>query len=164
MPVEASPPVSAGDAPRPLILFDGVCNLCEGTVRWVLARDRRQRFHFASLQSAAAAAALAEVRAPDAAPLPDSLVLLDADGLHLRSSAALRIAGQLGLPWSLARVLLLVPPVLRDAVYDWVARHRYRWFGRKDACLVPTPELAARFLDADEVRDRGGDGGDAADG
>lgn len=128
-----------------MILFDGVCNLCNGAVTWVIERDKRAHFHFASLQSDAASGALAAVNAP--AIMPDSIVLLDADGVHVRSDAALRIAAELGLPWSLLSIARIVPRVIRDAVYDYIARNRYRWFGRRDVCMLPAPGVADRFLD-----------------
>ena len=135
----------------PLILFDGVCNLCNTAVQWVIARDQRATFRFASVQSAAARAAIEErIGADAAARLPDSIVLLDERGLHTRSTAALRIAAKLGFPWSLAAIWFVLPRFLRDPVYDFIARRRYRWFGKKDACMVPSPELRARFLDANE--------------
>ena len=128
----------------PLILFDGVCNLCNAAVQWVIERDRRSVFRFGALQSEAGRAALrGEAAAED---LPDSIVLIDAAGTHTRSDAAIRIARGLGFPWSLAAVGLAVPRPLRDAVYSWVARNRYRWFGKSESCRVPTPELRARFV------------------
>ncbi len=132
----------------PTILFDGVCNLCDGTVRWVIAHDRGEKFRFASLQSRAARGVLEAAGAGDA--LPDSIVLVEGGRVRTRSDAAIGIARGLGFPWSLACVVALLPRALRDVVYDWVARNRYRWFGRQNACAVPTPELRARFLDADE--------------
>lgn len=129
----------------PVILFDGVCNLCNGAVTWVIERDKRAYFRFASLQSGAARSALSDAGAP--AIMPDSIVLLDADGVHVRSDAALRIAARLGMPWSLLSLARIVPRVLRDAVYDFIARNRYRWFGRRDVCMLPTAGVADRFLD-----------------
>jgi predicted DCC family thiol-disulfide oxidoreductase YuxK len=134
---------------RPVILFDGLCNLCAGSVRFVLERDPAGVFDFASLQTDAARALLSESGAPP--DLPDSVVLVDGDGIHVRSEAALRIAARLRTPWPLLSVFRILPRALRDAAYDFVARHRYRWFGKRDACLVPTPALRARFLDAGEL-------------
>ena len=125
-----------------------MCNLCTGAVQFVLERDRADRFDFASLQSAAARRLLGEAGAP--AVLPDSIVLLDEQGLHTRSDAALRIAARLRQPWPLLRAFRILPKGLRDWAYDFVARRRHRWFGTRDACLVPTPELRGRFLDAGE--------------
>lgn len=130
------------------MLFDGVCNLCNGAVVWILERDRRGVFRFASLQSAAARRLLEAAPAP--AERPDSIVLVDEAGVHTRSAAVLRIARRLGFPWSLAALARLIPRPGRDALYDAVARRRYRWFGKREACLIPTPERRARFLDADE--------------
>ena len=129
----------------PVILFDGVCNLCNGFVQFVIARDPAARFHFAALQSESARRLLARV--DGLGEVPDSVVLVDRGRIYTRSSAALRIARGLPFPWSLARALIVVPRPLRDWVYDRVARHRYRWFGRKDTCMVPTPDVRARFLE-----------------
>ena len=138
---------------RPVILFDGVCNLCNSAVQWVIERDKEGRFDFASLQSDAARRELVDVMtAKEIEALPDSIVLLDADGVHIRSAAALRIVRELGSRFVLLRLGVVLPRPIRDAVYDMVARNRYRWFGRRDACMTPTPDIAARFLEADEPR------------
>ena len=136
------------DDAGPIVLFDGVCNLCDAFVLFVIDHDRRSRFRFAALQSDAARATLE--RAGQVGELPDSVVLVDGRRVYTRSDAALRVVRSLGLPWSLLVVLLVVPRFLRDPIYDWVARNRYRWFGRQTACRVPTAELRGRFLDADE--------------
>jgi predicted DCC family thiol-disulfide oxidoreductase YuxK len=128
-----------------LILFDGVCNLCNGFVRFVIARDPGGTFQFGALQSAAARRVLELHDAPEA--LPDALVLVEEGALHWRSTAVLRIAKGLTFPWPLTYVLIAVPRPLRDAIYVLVARHRYRWFGQRDQCMVPTQELRSRFLD-----------------
>jgi predicted DCC family thiol-disulfide oxidoreductase YuxK len=138
---------------RPVILFDGVCNLCNSTVQWVIERDKEGQFDFATLQSDAARRELA--RAMDEKEidaLPDSIVLLDSDGVHVHSAAALRIARGLGSWFALIRLAIVLPRPIRDAVYNLIARNRYRWFGRRDTCMTPTPDLAARFLHADEPR------------
>ncbi len=132
----------------PVILFDGVCNLCNGVVQFVIRRDPRARFRFASLQSAAARDLLTRHGVAD--DLPDSVVLVANGRVRTKSAAALGVAGGLGLPWSLLGVFWLVPAFLRDAVYDWIARNRYRWFGRREECMVPTPALRERFLDTHE--------------
>ena len=128
-----------------VILFDGVCNLCNGFVQFVIARDPRAQFAFASLQSKAAARLLSK-RPRWTESTPDSIVLIDGGTVYRESSAVLRIARGLGFPWALAYAAMAVPPPLRDWVYRWVARHRYRWFGRREVCMIPTPELRARFL------------------
>lgn len=133
---------------HPVVLFDGVCNLCNRAVVWLLERDDEARLRFASLQSGAARELLQQSGVADPRTLPDSIVLVDHDRVHLRSTAALRIAGMLGFPYSLLRLALVVPRPLRDGVYNFIARHRYRWFGRRDVCMRPRPEWASRFLDA----------------
>lgn len=135
---------------HPLVLFDGTCNLCNGAVQFVLRRDPRAHFRFASLQSAAAKSALAA--AGVTAALPDSIVVVHRGRVRVKSGAALAIARGLRFPWPLLTVFWLVPFSLRDLVYDWIARNRYRWFGKRDECWVPTKELRARFLDAGEAR------------
>ena len=137
-----------GDADKPLILFDGDCNLCNGFVQFVIRRDPRARFRFAALRSAAAQAALADAGVRE--ELPDSIVLLQGGRVRTRSAAALAILRGLGWLWPLLSIFLVVPRPLRDWVYDWVARNRIRWFGRQQSCWVPTPELRARFVDVDE--------------
>ena len=127
-----------------MILFDGVCNLCNRFVLFVIDRDRNAHFAFASLQGETARHLLE----PHALAGDLSTLVLVEDGrISTRSTAALRIASQLGTAWSVCRVLLLIPRPARDLVYDWIARHRYAWFGRLDSCRLPTPELRARFLD-----------------
>jgi len=146
-PGTAAPP--ARDGEPALILFDGVCNLCNGAVLFVLDRDPRARFRFAPLQGDEAARRLA-AHGPEAARMRaalSSIVLLEDGALHTRSTAALRIARRLRWPWPLLYAAIAIPAPIRDLVYDWVARNRYRWFGREDACRVPTPTLRARFLD-----------------
>lgn len=129
----------------PVVLFDGTCHLCDGTVQWLLAHDRRRVLRFAALQSDAAQQLLS---ARASGPLPDSLVLIDDQGVHVRSEAVLQIAAHLGSPWSWWRVTRIVPGSLRDRLYAWVAANRYRWFGRRDVCMRPAPDVRERFLDA----------------
>jgi predicted DCC family thiol-disulfide oxidoreductase YuxK len=131
-----------------IILFDGVCNLCSGVVRFVIARDPHARFRFAALQSDAARRVCAEVGAtPPAAVDPDTIIVI-ADGRALeRSDAALAIASRLPFPWPMFGVFRILPRALRDWLYRFVAKNRYRWFGKSDTCMMPTPELRARFLE-----------------
>jgi predicted DCC family thiol-disulfide oxidoreductase YuxK len=126
-----------------VLLFDGVCTLCNGVVRFVIDRDRAGRFQFAALQSDAGRRLLGGVPQP----VPDSFVLFEDGRVFTRSAAALRVARGLPFPWPLAWAFIIVPRPVRDWAYDVVARHRYRWFGRGDTCLVPAPEERARFLD-----------------
>ena len=141
------------DADKALILFDGECNLCNGFVQFVIKRDPKARYRFAALGSAAAQAALDAAGAAQA--LPDSIVLVSGGRLRTKSAAALTIMRSLGWLWPLTSVFMIVPRPLRDLIYDWVARNRIRWFGRRQACWVPTPELRSRFAD---LEDRGSAG------
>ena len=126
-----------------VIYYDGLCGLCDRFVGFVLPRDRRQRYHVAPLQGETARARLRDL--PD--PAASSTVILDDEGtLRVRSDAALAILTGLGGVWRGAAVLRLVPRPIRDAVYDWIARHRHRWFGRLAACRIPSAEERERFL------------------
>jgi predicted DCC family thiol-disulfide oxidoreductase YuxK len=129
---------------RSIVLFDGVCNLCNGSVVFVIARDPERRFAFAALQTDAARALLRQASAPD--PLPDTIVLIENGRVYTKSTAALRIARGLRFPWPMASAFLAVPRPVRDWIYDAVARSRYRWFGRRDVCMVPTADVQRRFI------------------
>ncbi|WP_067649135.1 thiol-disulfide oxidoreductase DCC family protein [Dokdonella koreensis] len=128
----------------PVIVFDGNCLLCSRSVRFVLRHDRAHRFRFAAQQGVSGQALLAR-HGLDPADPPSFLLVEDGHG-HLESEALLRVLRGLGGGWRLAGLLRAVPRPLRDAAYRWIARNRYRWFGRSDACLVPGPDVAARFL------------------
>jgi len=127
-----------------IIFFDGVCNLCNGFVQFVIERDPEARFRFAPLQSDAARARLGQAVMPGTAP--STVLLWQNDRLYDRSTAALLILQQLRFPWKLTAVLFVVPRPLRDWIYDLIARRRYRWFGQRETCMVPTPDLRRRFL------------------
>ncbi|MCG8383935.1 MAG: thiol-disulfide oxidoreductase DCC family protein [Cytophagales bacterium] len=132
---------------KEIIFFDGVCNLCNGAVNFIIDRDRHGRFLFASLQSGLAKDKL-DPTGVDVSKL-DSIVLLKKDGtVREKSSAVLHIAKRLGGGWPLMYVFMLLPKPIRDLAYDFIARNRYKWFGRQDQCRMPTPELRQRFLDA----------------
>ena len=143
--------MSAGvsDAEHPtIILFDGACNLCSGAVRFVIARDPHAQCRFASLQSSAARAACAKVGYDlPASATPSTIVVIEGGRALERSDAALAIASRMSFPWPMFGVIRVLPRGLRDALYRFAARNRYRWFGRADACLVPRVELKERFLD-----------------
>ena len=129
----------------PLLLYDGECGFCDGTVQFVLRRDPGGALAFATLQGAQGRRLLAEH--PALAGV-DSVIWVDADGPRVRTDAVLRLGRYLGGPWALLAALgRLVPRALRDAAYDAFARRRYRWFGRVDACALPAPEERRRFLD-----------------
>jgi predicted DCC family thiol-disulfide oxidoreductase YuxK len=128
-----------------IILFDGVCNLCNSSVNFVIRRDRHNRFRFASLQSDIAQQLAARLQFSVAAM--ESFILISDGKTYFKSTAALKVARELGFPWNLLYAFIIIPRPLRDTVYSWIARNRYRWFGRKDACMVPTPELRKKFLE-----------------
>lgn len=116
------------------------------TVQFVIDRDPAARFHFAALQSEAGVKALAAHGAAPVTGDPDSVVLIEDARVYTHSDAALRIARRLSGLWPALYALIVVPRLVRDAVYRFIARNRYRWFGRTEACRIPTPELRARFL------------------
>jgi predicted DCC family thiol-disulfide oxidoreductase YuxK len=132
------------DTSRPVIFFDGVCNLCNRTIQLIIKYDRRQRFLFAPLQSAAGKAALAAAGSPGNDT--GSVILYYNGRYHTRSAAALNTFKLLGGAWPLLYAFIIVPPFIRNTIYNQIARNRYKWFGQRSACMVPTPELAARFL------------------
>jgi predicted DCC family thiol-disulfide oxidoreductase YuxK len=137
-------------APKAIVLFDGECNFCNGTVQFILDRDPHAHFSFASLQSAAARELLAS-HGRDPADL-DTVVLIEGDAISDRSTAALRIARRLRGPVRFLYAFVIVPRALRDLVYRAFAKHRYRLFGRSETCRVPTAAERARFVDAAVVR------------
>ena len=140
---EGAARIATGD--HPVVLFDGVCNLCDAAVRFLIDRDPDARLRFAPLQSQAAAALLAGLgRASPATP--EAIYLVERGRLWEGSDAALRIAHRLRGPWRLAGAFLALPRPLREPIYRAIARNRFRWFGRRDACRVPTADLRARFL------------------
>lgn len=128
-----------------IILFDGVCNLCNGFVQFMIKHDSKRRFRYASLQSETGQSLLKSVGFP--ADEIDTVVLIEAGTGYTRSDVALRVARRLGGFWPLFTVFYIIPRPIRNAVYNWIARNRYRWFGKREACMVPTPELKSLFLD-----------------
>lgn len=126
-----------------IIFFDGVCNLCSGAVRFVLKRDRKNRFKFASLQSDFARERLRKFGSHESL---ETIVLIDHGRLFKKSDAALEIARHLDFPWPLWYALKIFPRAIRDFFYEFVARNRYRWFGKSDHCMLPAPELSERFV------------------
>ncbi|MEK9502758.1 thiol-disulfide oxidoreductase DCC family protein [Gaopeijia maritima] len=128
----------------PVLLYDGLCGFCDGAVQWILAHDRRGEIRFAALQGDSGQAVVAEHSELRGV---DSLILLDESGrVRVRSDAALAVATAMGGVWRLFAVFRVVPRPLRDALYDAFARNRYRWFGRREACRVPSAEERERFL------------------
>lgn len=129
---------------HPIVLFDGVCNLCNGSIQFLIKRDRQAHFRFASLQSGTGQKLQADLGMDPQAL--DSVILVEGDRWYKESDAALRIARNLPGAWKLLTAFRIVPRPLRDAVYWWIARNRYRWFGKAETCWLPTPELRGRFL------------------
>ena len=127
-----------------IIIFDGVCNLCNGAVNFVIKRDPRNVFKFTPLQEKQGVLLLKK-HAVDARKL-DSIVLIENGNVYIKSSAALRIAKKLSGLWPLFFVLLIIPSFIRDGVYDFIAKNRYMWFGKKEQCMIPTPGLKEKFL------------------
>ncbi len=136
---------------RPVILFDGDCNFCNAAVRWTVKRDKRKTLRFARLQSPAARRIVAFADPEiDFEALPDSMAFVDKGGVYTSSSAALRVARYLRFPWPVLVVALAIPRFLRDSVYRFIARNRYRWFGASAACPTPPPDFASRLLATEE--------------
>jgi predicted DCC family thiol-disulfide oxidoreductase YuxK len=127
-----------------VLLFDGVCNLCNTSVKWVLLRDKKGEFKFAAIQSEAGQSLLKSFGL-DNQPL-ESVILISGRQAYIKSDAAIKVASKLGGIWTIALVFRLVPRPVRDAIYDWVAKNRYRWFGKQEQCLLPQPEWKDRFL------------------
>lgn len=129
---------------NPVILFDGVCNLCNGAIKFVLRHDKKGIFRFASIQSEAGQRLLA-AHDLDAREL-NSFFLLDKGKVYQKSAAALRVANYFAWYWKELQILRIVPYFLRDAIYDFIATNRYKWFGKREECMIPTPDVQKRFL------------------
>ena len=129
----------------PIILFDGVCNLCTGVVQFVIKRDSKHKFCFAPLQSQVAANLL-NLKPNDDIPL-GSMLLIENNHIYRKSTAALLITKQLNRLWPLLSVFLIVPRPLRDMIYDWFGNRRYRYFGKRKTCWIPSEDFSDRFLD-----------------
>ena len=139
-----SDPLLDNNTGHPIIFFDGVCNLCNGAVQFIIRNDKKGYFHFASLQSTEADQLLTDygLSASDS----NTIILLKEGKVFIKSDAALEISKNLDGAWKILSVFKVFPRFIRDGVYDWVARNRYRWFGKRDECMVPTKNLVSRFL------------------
>lgn len=127
-----------------IILFDGVCNFCNASVNFVIRRDQHDRFRFAPLQSAVGQA-LQEQYQLDPNTL-STFILVDNGKVYTKSTAALKVARRLGFPVNLGYLFIILPPFLRNAVYDLVAKNRYKWFGKKETCMVPDERVRRKFI------------------
>lgn len=128
----------------PIVLFDGVCNLCNSVVQLVIKYDKKKQFRFASLQSHFGQTILQQFHLP--ATEFNSFIFLENGKLYTKSTAALRMAKKLGGAWQLLYGLMIVPPFIRNGVYNWVASNRYKWYGKQETCRLPTPDLKSRFI------------------
>lgn len=128
-----------------IILFDGICNLCNSSVQFVIRQDKKKLFKFASLQSETGQSLLRQ-RDFDTKAM-DSFVLISEGKYYSQSTAALKVLKALGGRWSILYLFILIPAFIRNAVYHFISRNRYRWFGKKDSCMIPDAEIKERFLD-----------------
>mgnify|MGYP001551670184 FL=1 len=129
---------------QPIILFDGVCNLCNSAVNFVIKRDKKSVLKFAALQSSIARKFLLDNKLP----VTDlsSFVFVEKGVIYTKSTGALRVCRYLNGLWPLMYGLIIVPPFIRDSIYKWISKNRYRWFGKKEICMIPTPDIKSRFL------------------
>lgn len=130
---------------HPVLYFDGVCNLCNRSVQFVIRHDKKQQFLFAPLQGEAGTIALKHLE-ESIGHKPDSVVLLHDNKYYIQSDAALRTLQLLGSGWQVFALLRIIPRFIRNRIYNLVAHSRYKWFGKMDSCMLPTPELKKRFL------------------
>jgi len=131
---------------KQLIIFDGVCNLCNSSVLYVIKRDKENKFLFTPLQGDIGNLITSQFNI-DTTKV-DSILLYNPakQKIYSKSTAALHVAKQLNFPTSLMAIFLIVPAFIRNLVYDYIAKNRYKWYGKKDACMIPTPELKAKFI------------------
>jgi predicted DCC family thiol-disulfide oxidoreductase YuxK len=132
---------------KKLILFDGVCNLCNSSVLYVIKRDKKNKFLFAPLQSEVGKQIIHNFDINTSQV--DSIILYnpEKEKIDYKSTAALKVASQLGFPTNILATFLIIPSFIRNWVYDFIAKNRYKWYGKKDACMIPTPELKSKFLE-----------------
>lgn len=128
----------------PVILFDGICNFCNSAVNFTIKRDKHKKIKFALLQSDTGKSILKQHGLPE--NYSSSFLFIENGKLYNRSAAALRVCRYLSGLWPLCYGLIIIPAFIRNAVYDFIAKNRYKWFGQKDECMVPTPDVRARFL------------------
>lgn len=130
---------------NPVILFDGVCNLCNSSVLLVIKNDPKKHFRFASIQGDYGQQVLKRFHLPPTSL--GSFILVEENQIYTKSTGALKVAKQLSGAWPLMYAFIIIPPFIRDAAYELIAKNRYKWFGKKDACAIPSPELRALFFD-----------------
>lgn len=130
---------------KQLILFDGVCNLCDASVQYIIRQDKNDVFRYAALQSNIGLEIIKKFNI-DTSKTDSILLYSEEHGISEKSTAALKIASKLGFPHNLMSIFLVVPAVVRNWVYDYIAKNRYKWYGKKEECMIPTPELKSKFL------------------
>jgi predicted DCC family thiol-disulfide oxidoreductase YuxK len=130
---------------HPIVLFDGTCNLCSGIVKFLIRNDKRKILRFAAMQSEAGKEILQQYGFPE--HYLKTFVFVKNNKAYTGSTAALKLYNELPWYWKWTQAFWIVPRFLRDAVYEFVSKHRFQWFGKKDHCMVPSPELKSRFLD-----------------
>ncbi len=128
-----------------IVLFDGVCNFCNKTVKFIIRNDSKAKFRFASVQSESGQLLLGQLGFP--LDRFDSLVYISDSKFYVKSTAVLRILRELGRGWQLLYAFVIIPLFLRDGVYNLIAKRRYKWFGKRETCLIPSQEYQVRFLD-----------------
>lgn len=130
---------------KQLILFDGVCNLCNASVQYIIRHDKKDVFMFTALQSDTGLALIKKFNI-DTTKTDSILLYSEEKGVSYKSTAALKIASKLGFPQNMLAIFLIIPAFIRNRVYDYIARNRYKWYGKKEACMIPTEELKSKFL------------------
>ncbi|MCB4797555.1 thiol-disulfide oxidoreductase DCC family protein [Neotamlana laminarinivorans] len=131
---------------KKLILFDGVCNLCDSSVQYVIKHDKKNMFLFTALQSDIGKQIIKKFNI-DTKKTDSILLYTPNKSIEYKSTAALKIAYYLGFPQNVISIFLIIPTFIRNAVYDFIAKNRYKWYGKKEACMIPTPELKEKFLE-----------------
>ena len=127
-----------------IILFDGVCNFCNASVNFIMKRDKRDEFRFAALQSEIGIELQKKFHL-DPNDL-ESFILIEGDKYYKKTTAALRTAKEFGFPWNLSYIFIIIPPIIRNIAYNIIAKYRYKWFGKKESCRVPSPGERSKFL------------------
>jgi len=130
---------------KPILLFDGVCNLCNSTIQFVLKRDKKHYFKFASLQSNYGQLFLKKNKLPTS--IYDTFILIEGNSYTIKSSAILKVFKQLSGLWPILYIFIIIPKIIRDALYNIIAKNRYHIFGKKDSCMIPDKEIISRFMD-----------------
>jgi predicted DCC family thiol-disulfide oxidoreductase YuxK len=130
--------------PPAIVLFDGVCNFCNHSIQFIIKRDKKSYFKFGALQSEEGKALLQKHGL--SSEILDTIVLIEGGKAYTYSTAPLRIVRKLNLLWPICFIFILVPSFIRDPIYKWISKNRYKWFGKQESCLMPTPEIRSRFL------------------